>query len=90
MKGMKQVKMQLNDNIMRELEKTCLSDLSVNDLIHLEGGGIFGSDKSLTEWIYYGIGAIIGGGVQGAINASELRYEADQNTLFGHYGGARP
>lgn len=73
---------------MNTLEK--INDLSIEELVNIAGGGIFGSDKSLTEWIHYGVGAIIGAVEQGVRNAAELRYEADANTLYGHYGGARP
>lgn len=66
-----------------------LDNLSLEEITIISGGGVFGTDKSFTEWIYYGVGATIGAIVQINKNAAELRYEANENTLYGHYGGAR-
>lgn len=69
---------------MKILKKEVLVDMSPDEMIDVTGG------KTIVEWLYYGIGSIIGAVAQSFENGNAIAYAADRNTIFGHYGGARP
>ncbi|QBQ39783.1 hypothetical protein E2P86_00880 [Sphingobacterium psychroaquaticum] len=67
------------------MKKMILIDMAEQELVHTNGGG-----RTLTEWVYYGIGAAIATVVQAFEGGAEISSSADKDTMFGHYGGARP